>query len=281
MVRSRVIVGVGEAFLAETSDREVPAGLALLVPMHAVLLGHTGIAVSRLGQDSSAELLLSALRDHGVDVGHLQSDPDLATARARLSDNGAIDRLDPHAAFDNLQWDFDLQDVAQRADAVVFGALSRRSGQARSTTDRFLDACSRAVRVFDTTGCTGDDQNRARVLSGLRHAGVVVVDDDSLRLIQSGAAEGSPREAANDLLHQGLDVVLIAQEGRPLAVQTTSTFLETELAHQRRTHGASLAGFLHGTLAGWDVKASMQLAERLARHELEHPNQPPPPEWLG
>jgi len=281
MVRSRVIVGVGEAFLAETSDREVPAGLALLVPMHAVLLGHTGIAVSRLGQDPPAELLLSALRDRGVDVEHLQSDPDLATARARLSDNGEVDRLDPHAAFDNLQWDFDLQDVAQRADAVVFGALARRSGQTRSATDRLLEECSRAVRIFDTTGCTSDDRNRTHVLSGLSHASVLVVDDVSLGLIQPGAAERSSREAAHDLLHQGLDVVLIAQEGRPLAVQTTSIFLETELAHQRRSHRASVTGFLHGTLSGWDANASMELAQRMARHELEHPQQPPPPEWLG
>jgi len=277
MVRTRVIVGVGEAFLAETNDREVPGGLALVVPMHAVLLGHTGIAISRVGQDSSAELLVGALRDHGVDVEHVQSDPDLATARARLSDNGGVDRLDPHAAFDNLQWDFDLQDVAQRADAVVFGVVARRSGQARSATDRFLDECSRAVRVFDTTGCTGDDQDRAHVLSGLRHAGVVVVDDASLGLIQPGAAQ----RAASDLLQPGLDVVLVAQEGRPLAACTTSTCQETDLPHQRRAHGATLAGFVHGTLAGWDVKASIQLAQRMAQHELEHPGQSPPPEWLG
>ena len=280
MAKSRVIVGVGEAVLAETSDREVPAGLALLVPVHAVLLGHTGIAVSRLGQDPPAELLLSALRDHGVDVGHLQSDPDLATARARLGDNGGVVRLDPHAAFDNLQWDFDLQDVAQRTDAVVFGALARRSGQARSATDRFLDECSRAVRVFDITGCSGDGLDRGHVLSGLRHAGVVVVDDASLALIHPGAAEKPSREAANDLLLQGLDVVLIAQEGRPLAATTTLTFCETTSAHEHRAHRASLVGFIHGTLAGWDLEASIQLAERVARHELEHPGQPPPPEWL-
>ena len=97
-----------------------------------------------------------------------------------LGADGILQQLDELAAFDQLQWDFDLADVAQRADAVVFGALLRRSGQARSAVDRFLDECKRAVRVFDMTGCNWAELDRNDVLSGLRHATVVVVDDSPI-----------------------------------------------------------------------------------------------------
>ena len=105
MARKRTIVGLGEALLAEHPDREEPAGLALLVPRYAVLLGHEGIAISRLGQDPAAQELIAQLQVLGVDVTHLQSDPDLATGRWFVRSNGAetFHSLDSEAAFDNLQ----------------------------------------------------------------------------------------------------------------------------------------------------------------------------------
>ena len=137
MGRRQTIVGLGEA-RAERTDGDEPAGLALVVPINAVLLGHEGIAVSRLGQDRTADLLIERLQALGVDVSHLQRDPDLATARVSTRSVSSHRGIDTQAAFDNLQWDFDLSDVAQEADAVVFGVLGRQSGQARSTADRFL-----------------------------------------------------------------------------------------------------------------------------------------------
>ena len=245
MARRRVIIGVGEAVLAETPDREIPAGLALQVPLHAVRAGHEGIAISRVGQDASADQLLSVLREQGVDVSHLQHDPDLPTGRARLGADGSLQQLDELAAFDQLQWDFDLADVAQRADAVVFGALLRRSGQARSAVDRFLDECKRAVRVFDMTGCNWAELDRSDVLSGLRHATVVVVDDDALQMILPGAAEGPPHDAAKELLRRGeLDTVVIAQAGRPFSAHTADNSSVAQVKYDRLAHEATLVGFL-------------------------------------
>ena len=57
MARRRTIVGIGEALLAEHPDREEPAGLAPLVAINAILLGHRGLAISRLGQDDASVVL--------------------------------------------------------------------------------------------------------------------------------------------------------------------------------------------------------------------------------
>jgi sugar/nucleoside kinase (ribokinase family) len=281
MARRRVIVGIGEALLAEYPDREEPAGLAALVPILAALLGHEGIAISRLGQDRTADALVSGLRERGVDVSHLQSDPDLATGRLVIRALGGATLLDAHAAHDQLQWDFDLADVAQGTDAVVFGALIRRNGQSRSAVDRFLDECKAAVRVFDLTNRPEPELNRGHTLSGLMHAEVAVVDDRAISSLLPGAGATPPPETVRELLRLGgLKLVLVAQEGHPPAAYTAESSCTGTSPHRRDAHEASIVGFLHGMLAGWDLQASLDLAERLAGHVLEHPGQPAPAELL-
>ncbi len=280
MPRRRVIVGIGEALLAERPDREEPAGLALLVPMYAALLGHEGIAISRLGQDDSAGTLLRLLREIGVDTEHLQSDPDIATGRLLHHAPGGRSRIDSQAAYDNLQWDFDLSDVAQRADAVVFGALCRRSGQARSTIDRFLAECGMALRVFDLTNRGDGELNRGHALSGLKLCEAAVADDAAMRQLVPGAAGRSTRDVAVELVRQGdLAFVVGADEGRPLSAHTVTASWTGRAALPRQAWTACVVGLLHGVLGGLDLEASLAFAERLGRFVVDHPREPLPPEF--
>jgi sugar/nucleoside kinase (ribokinase family) len=277
MARRRTIVGIGEALLAEYPDREEPSGLAPLIALHAALAGHEGIAISRLGQDGPGETLVAALRERGVDVSHLQSDPDLATGRLVIKALGGATLVDAHAAYDQLQWDFDLADVAQTADAVVYGAMIRRSGQARSAVDRFLDECRAAVRVFDLTNRSGDELDRGHVQTGLNYAQAAVVDEPAIHAILPGSRDKPLVESAPDLLRSAkLQLVLVAQEGRPLAAHAAQGSAVAAADHARDAHEASLVGFLHGLLAGWNLEASLEVAQRLAAHAREHPGQPAP-----
>lgn len=274
-------MGVGDALLAELPDREEPAGLASLVALHAVRLGHEGIAISRIGQDETGRVLAARLNELGVDVSHLQSDPDLATGRLVVRALGGARRLDAQVAYDNLQWDFDLADVAQRADAVVFGAMTRRTGQSRSATDRFLVQCEVALRVFDLTDPYGTPVVRAEAQSGLGMANAAVLDDAALRAVLPAADGRSSRDAASALLKQNaLNLVVLAQEGAPLTALTAETTCESASAHRRDVHEATLVGLLHGLLAGAGLHDAVGLAERVGRHAREHPDEPPPPELL-
>ncbi|MHC4414184.1 MAG: carbohydrate kinase family protein [Planctomycetota bacterium] len=281
MARRRVIVSIGEAILAEHPDREEPAGLALLVPKYAVLLGHEGIAISRVGQDRAADELIRQLRAVGVDVTHIQNDPDLATGRLLVRSLGGKHGLDSLAAFDSLQWDFDLADVAQRADAVVFGALARRSGQARSTSDRFLAECTLALRVFDLTNRPGQEYDRRSALSGLGFAEALIIDKHAVNDLLPSAGDKPPRKAATELIRaSNLTFVLAAEPGEPLVIHTAESSWQGHDPHRREAHEACVVGLLHGVLAGWDLRASLELAERMGRHALQHPGEPPPEEVL-
>ena len=163
MARQRTIIGLGETLLLEHPDRTTVGGLAARVAMRAVSLGHRGVVVSRIGQDPPAAEMRHLLDEAGVDITYVQQDPDLPTARVIVRPIGP--RLERHreerAAFDNLQADFDLMDIAQATDAVVYGLLTRRSGQTRSEENRFLAECGAALRVFDLTNRLDDTIDHA------------------------------------------------------------------------------------------------------------------------
>ncbi len=280
MARRRTIVGLGEALLSEQADREEPAGLALLVPVHAVRLGHVGIAISRLGQDRAARVLTERLRALGVEVAHLQYDPDLPTGRAPGT-SGARGGLDAQAAYDNLQWDFDLADVAQEADAVVFGARARRTGQTRSTCDRFLAECRRALRLFDLTNRSAEGLLRSLALPALFASEAAAVDGAALEQLRPGAAARPARDTILELIRQAdLAFVLHCEPGEPPVLHNAESSWKGMRPYRREAHEACIAALLHAVLAGWGLLEALRLAERVAAHALEQPQEPPPQELL-
>ena len=287
MARQRTIIGLGESLLREHPDRTEPAGLASEVAIGAVRLGHLGVAVSRVGQDPPARELDDLLRDAGVDTSHLQSDPDLPTGReiVRAIGGSASRYLEERAAFDNLQFDFDLEDVAQQADAVVYGLLSRRSGQTRSEENRFLDACRAAVKVFDLTNRAGDAVDRGQARSGLDPADGAIADDVVLRDVVPGAGGASPLATARTLLREfslSFVVVVYEEEGdRRLGLVSEDETLEgTTFEGGHATIVFAVLALLDGVLRGKALPEALQTAARAAAHHAQHPDEPLPPDLL-
>ncbi len=282
MTRPRIIVAIGEAMLAEYPDREELAGLALLVPIQAQLMGHAGIPISRLGQDDTAKRLLALLQSQEIDASHLQSDPDLPTGRFRSTVSSTSRTQDGRAAFDELQWDFDLADVAQQADAVVYGALARRTGQCRSVVDRFLAECGPCLLVLDLTNRDVHDAQRSALTSGLNFANVVVVDRVALAAVVPGAIGKPTPDALRELLRQSdSQVALWAQPGDPLALYTAEASWTADHPLGDQAREATVVGLVHGMLSGWDLREVLSLAERVTQHAIEHRGQPPPAELLA
>ncbi len=267
MPRQRVIVSIGEALLCEYPDRTEPGGLAFSAALAAVKAGHRGMAISRVGQDAAGEQIVRAVHDAGVGVDHVQTDPDWPTGRlVTRSLAGKVTRtITPSAAFDNLQWDFDMVDVAQHADAVLFGHLARRGGQSRSVIKQFLAECQSAVRVFDLTNRAGEALERGEAWSGLEFAEVVVGDEAALRALVP--ASGGDRAAAARELARSFRVQTV------IAVQRDATSnVERFVAHSSDAtvemkdrfpgahHDRALIGFILALLNGAELLACVQAA---------------------
>ncbi|MHC5115000.1 MAG: PfkB family carbohydrate kinase [Planctomycetota bacterium] len=222
MPRSLTIVGLGEALLMERPDGAQAAGLAAAVAVRAAELGHVGVVISRVGQDAPGAELTELLDAAGVNTTHLQSDPDLPTGRTIVRATGDVvaRHLDARAAFDNLQWDFDLEDVAQQADAVVFSMLTRRSGQTRSEENRFLAACAGAIKILDMTTIDGAPDRR-QALAALEIADGAIVHAEAVHAVLPGS-DGKPlTDVAADVRRQSELSLLVTVE--PAGAKTKVT----------------------------------------------------------
>lgn len=149
------IVGLGEALFDLLPEGDRLGGAPLNVAVHAHQLaaarGGRGVIVSRVGQDDLGQRVYDELRARGMTTDYLQSDPDRPTGTVvvDLVDGSPSYDIVEDVAWDVIQYDPDLEDLAQHCDAVCFGSLAQRDGQSRNTIYRFLDAAKRAFKLFD------------------------------------------------------------------------------------------------------------------------------------
>jgi len=282
MARQRAIVGIGELMLRTGPEEERPDGIAAAVPMHAARLGWRAIPIARVGQDADADVIRESLRAVGVEVDHVQGDPDLATGRltVRSIAGHVTQSLDARTAFDNLQWDFDLEDVSQITDAVVFTALGRRHGQARTTMDRFLSECRQAVRLFDLTIRGDDTPDRGALLRRLDGIEGIVANREILQLIQPGSRDEPIDAVASSIAKRHGLLMVVTRDDGALRVSTAEESHEAPAKIDESQHVASITALLHGALRGWDWPRSLDIATRYAAHVRDRGEEPVPADLI-
>lgn len=284
MARQRVIVGIGEALLVDRGEVPIASGIAVDTALEGVRLGQRGVAVSRLGQDDVAHELLSQLEQRGVETAYLQSDPDHTTARLliRTMLGKSTTKLDDEAAFDYLQWDFDLHDLAQLADLVVYGALARRSGLTRSIIERFLDECPGALRVFDLTNRSSTHLGDLNITSGLRYANAVVLDESALREVWPAGRNKPAADAARDMLRRhAIDAaLLVGNESHQPALLTTDLHHADQSPWPEEMRATGIVTTFYAIMDGAAPDQAFALARRVIDHRRGNETDPIPDDLL-
>ncbi|MEM6334159.1 MAG: PfkB family carbohydrate kinase [Planctomycetota bacterium] len=180
------VVGLGEALfdIFGTEQRLGGAPLNVAVHAHALAAPHGGraVCVSRVGQDPLGDQLLATLAERDLDTAVLQTDPDRPTGRVYVTTDGqgspAYD-IPPNQAWDVLQPDPDLDDLAQTTSALTFGSLAQRDPQSRSTIRRFVEQSRHAIRLFDVN-LRLDFYDRSILEWSLENASIVKLNDEEL-----------------------------------------------------------------------------------------------------
>jgi len=149
---SRLIVGIGEALFDVFPQTQRLGGAPLNVAVHAAQLGDRSALVTRLGQDALGRSAIETLQRFGVDTGHIQHDPDRPTGTVMVGFDAAGEPtydIADDVAWDRLQWDGDMEDLASQCHGVCFGTLAQRYSQARNVIYRFCQSARRAVKLLD------------------------------------------------------------------------------------------------------------------------------------
>jgi fructokinase len=187
-MRKRKIVGLGEVLWdllpGGASLGGAPANFAYITR----LLGDDGIVASRVGRDSLGEQALRRMQDLGLDTSHVQTDVEhpTGTVRVEIDANGQarFDIAHP-VAWDFLEWNSALRELAEQADAVCFGTLGQRSLQSRQAILEFLNVSfGHAIKVFDVN--LRQSYYSLEILSdSMKRADIVKVNDEELPRIMA------------------------------------------------------------------------------------------------
>ena len=312
MPRQQTIVGIGETVLVEGGEQSQVEGIAAVAAVQALRFAQRAIAITRIGQDPAGDEIVRVLRETGVDINHLQYDPDRPTARRRrmgLAGRTSVD-ASTSSAFNHLQWDFDLADVAQITDAAVFGLVSQRDGQSRSVIARYLDCCTHAIRLCDLTNRDEAPLDRRIVDAALNHSDAVVVDETALQRTVPSSTQRPYRDAITQLLKQHRLAFAISIEpaatsdngqgsgelpsadddasqatqhtqNRRVVLHSADDAWSAHSDYDANTHMTAVMAVLHGMLIAWEPARTMQLVDDVTAFTAEHGNDAIPDRMLS
>lgn len=153
MTHQPIIVGLGEILWDLLPSGRQLGGAPANFAYCSHLLGSRAIVVSRVGNDSLGSEVREHLRRAEISDEYVQTDSthSTGTVNVRIDSAGKPEfEITYPAAWDFLEWNAELEQLAQSCHAVCFGTLAQRSEQSQRTILRFLDATQRnCLRVFD------------------------------------------------------------------------------------------------------------------------------------
>lgn len=281
-MRKRKIVGLGEVLWdllpAGASLGGAPANFAYITG----LLGDQGIVASRVGRDSLGQQAFERMQKLGLGTDYVQVDSKHATGTVNVEidprGQAKFEIADP-VAWDCLEWTPAWRQLAQEADAVCFGSLAQRSPQSRATIRSFLDATSRAMKVFDVN--LRQSYYSQKVLAeSMKAADIVKLNDEELPkiMVLNGLPHKDERCSAETLLTEfDLKLVCITrgERGSMLAqnhnVDQHPGFRVT-VADTVGSGDAFTAALLHEYLNGSSLERMNETANRVGAWVASQPS---------
>jgi len=282
-----IVVGLGELLWDCFADRRLPGGAPANVAFHACQLGCLGIACSRVGQDALGDELVEFLRSQGLRTDWVQRDGDHCTGTVTVdTSRPECPRFTIHedVAWDYLQFDGALEELASRADAICFGTLAQRSPQSRRTIHRAVRAAGAACLVVYDVNLRQHFFDRDWVEPSLATSRVVklnadeVVQLDKLLGLGEPGHEGFARAIRGRF---GVETVCVTRGeqgcllvGPEQAVDGPG--VRVKLADAVGAGDAFTAALILGQLRGWPLERQAGFANAVGALVASRPGAMPP-----
>lgn len=128
----------------------IPGGAPMNVALHLNHMGADVAFVSKVGDDKEGKDLLAFVRGYGLPIHHILVDASVPTGKVLVDDRDNENiryQIVKPAAWDHIEWNEDLQEKIDQADAFVFGSLAARERESRDSLLRFLK--TNTLKVFD------------------------------------------------------------------------------------------------------------------------------------
>ncbi len=150
-----LIVGIGESLFDCYENREILGGAPLNAVAAAQQLAKCwpvrAVIVSRVGNDELGQRVRLELASRQISDLYVQTDHQRPTGRVQVTvANGEPTyQIEENTAWDYLEWNDHLQELAESCQGVIFGTLGQRSTGSRATIQRFVGEARSAIRMLD------------------------------------------------------------------------------------------------------------------------------------
>ena len=300
------IVGLGESLFDILPDGQVLGGAPLNVAVQAHQASQPidgrGVVVSRVGQDELGEQLLAELRQRGMSIDYVQTDPDRATGKVYVDIPfaGGEPSYDivKSVAWDWLQYDPDIQSLAQRCEGVCFGSLAQREAETRNTIYRFLTDARRAVRLFDVN-LRQDFWTPQIIERSCEYANAIKLNAAELPVVADALRVDRPDDIDSDetvdqvaravLRKSKVQIIALTRGARGTVVYVGDDKVEGESFSYEPVENADAvgagdaccAGLLIGLVRRWPMDRTVSLANAMGAYVAsQHGATPPLPDEI-
>ena len=182
------IIGIGEILWDIYGETKYLGGAPANFAIHCHNLGDDGFIVSRVGADSHGDEIKIALKQKKLNNQFIQTDKIKPTGSVSVTlDEAGKPSFDctKDVAFDYLEFDPRLINLAGNADAVLFGTLAQRNKTSRQTIHQFLSQENNLLKIYDINLRGWNKDIEKIVARSLKLANVVKLNDNELNILRS------------------------------------------------------------------------------------------------
>ncbi len=301
--------GIGELLFDVFEDgSETPGGAPFNFAFHAhQLVSQMGIGegyiVSSVGNDTRGNRIIDTLKKKKMSTAYIeqvhQHKTGLVSVFMRNGEPGY--QIEADVAWDYIPNNPELKELAERCSAVCFGSLAQRNETSRNTIRNFLKYVpEEAIRLYDVNlrqnTLTGEKGYSPEILEYSCNAATIIkANHGELNTIlyilglacdSDNTLEGIKKRMGMLLSRFKAKAVIVTRGDQgTLVLKRDGEFVITSsgkvkgTAHPVGAGDACSAGILFGFTLGWDIKATMELANRMGADVASHPSATPPLSW--
>lgn len=263
------VVCYGEVLWDVLPTGPAAGGAPMNVAYHLNKLGVHPALITRIGTDDWGEKLVNILSDAGLSTDYFQVDPTyptgLVTANVNDRHDVQYDIVFP-SAWDFIAAEAENVQLVSNAEYFVYGSLTSRNADSRSTLYGLLEAAKK--KVFDIN-LRAPHYQQSTLEYLLQKADILKMNEAELALIAGWYGAKSQMEDQVAMLQDRFTInTLIVTLGADGALVNNNGTLYRNRGYQVKvadtigSGDAFLAGFLHQLLQGSPLDAALTFASK-------------------
>jgi fructokinase len=299
-------VGIGEVLFDLFEDgTETLGGAPFNFAFHAHQLASQlgvgeGIIVSSVGNDIRGNKIIESLKKKKMLTSYIRKDNNHPTGLVSVfMKNGEPGyQIEANVAWDYISEEPGLKELAGRCSAVCFGSLAQRNNNSRNTIRIFLsDVPQQAIRLYDVNlrqnTLTGEIGYSPEIIEySCRAATIIKANSAELNTIIDILGLALSVDNTLDGIKRGMEILLTRFPAQAIVItrgdqgtlvlKRDGEFVMTlpgtikGIAHPVGAGDACSAGIVFGFNLGWDIKATMELANCMGADVASQPSATPP-----